>query len=98
MKLEGEKVRTEKLYCIGYSSKLDKYLLSCVVPWHLWYNRYYEITKKEYENIDSDASELDMFVDYLHKKSYESERFLFSDMVKENNDSQAKMKAIAESI
>jgi hypothetical protein len=47
MKLKDEKVNNKKLYSIGYNDKLNKYILSCVVPWAVWYNRYYEISEEE---------------------------------------------------
>jgi hypothetical protein len=46
MVLENEKVRSEKLYCVGYLKTLGKYILSQTVPASAWYNRYYEITKE----------------------------------------------------
>ena len=44
MIFENEKVRKEKLYTVGYNSNLNKYILACVVPSMVWYNRYYEIS------------------------------------------------------
>lgn len=50
MVLENEKVRSEKLYCVGYLKTLGKYILSQTVPASAWYNRYYEITKEKYDS------------------------------------------------
>lgn len=49
MNIQNEKVNTKLLYSVGYVPEVDKYILSCVVTWVAWYNRYYEITKEEYE-------------------------------------------------
>ena len=53
MKLEKEKINREKYYSAGYSPELGKYVLACVVPWVAWYNRYYEISKEEYDSFGS---------------------------------------------
>lgn len=90
MILEREKVRSEKYYSVGYLPKLNKFVLSHVVPWAVWYNRYYEITEKEYESFGS--KELDILADVLHKQETKSERFLFSDKSEENNKEQLKLK------
>ena len=58
MKLENEKVRSEKYYSVGYSSILNKYMLSEVITWIAWYERYYEISEEEYNSFGSD--ELDI--------------------------------------
>ena len=49
MNIQNEKINTKLLYSVGYVPEVDKYILSCVVTWVAWYNRYYEITKEEYE-------------------------------------------------
>ena len=54
MKLVNEKVRSEKLYSVGFSKEFDSYVMSIVVPWVAWYNRYYRITKEEYEAFSTD--------------------------------------------
>ena len=93
MELEGRKVCQEKLYSIGYIPKLNKYVLECVVPWIVWYNRYYEISEIEYHSFESAPDKLNELADYLHKKSYNSDRFLFSERDEENSESQSKLRA-----
>ena len=95
MILENEKVRKEKLYTVGYNSNLNKYILTYVVPSMVWYNRYYEISVDEYNQFDSNPCKLDEFVDNLHTKNYASDRFLFSDMIRENSVAQAELREIA---
>ena len=55
--LECQKTRSSKYYCIGYSKTLQKYILSSVVKWIAWYNRYFEISEEEY-NYSKDKLEL----------------------------------------
>lgn len=86
MKLENEKVRRDKYYFIGYSPDLDKYILACAVAWIAWYNRYYEITKEEYDLFGS--AELDELADTMYKQGRNSNRFLFSEKKEENDKKQ----------
>ena len=83
MVLENEKVRSEKLYCVGYLKKLGKYILSQTVPASAWYNRYYEITKEQYDSFGSES--LDEFANECLYFKHE-DKFLFSDLIAENND------------
>lgn len=86
MKLENNKVNSRKLYSIGYCSNIDKYILECCVPGSAYYNMYYEISEKEFDGYDENPSELDALVDRIRKNSYKSDRFLFSDLIKDNSD------------
>lgn len=86
IKLENEKVNKEKYYSVGYSVELKKYILVDVVTWIAWYNRYFEITEKEYNSFGTVT--LDNIADLLHKDGKNSRRFLFSDKTEENNAEQ----------
>ncbi len=92
MKLENNKVNSKKLYSIGYCRNIDKYILECCVPDSAYYNMYYEISEEEFNRYEEDSSELDELVDYIRRKSYISDRFLFSDMSRDNNEEQAELK------
>ena len=83
IKLEREKVNKKKYYSVGYSSELKKYILSDVVMWVAWYNRFFEITEEEYNSFGTEV--LDNIADSVHKDGVSSERFLFSDKTEENN-------------
>ena len=85
MKLQNELVRSEKLYRVGYMPNLDKYVMACVVPWVAWYDRYYEVSKEEYDSFGSEA--LDKLALELNAKGVKSDRFLFSDKKEENKNS-----------
>lgn len=84
--LVDEKVNGDKYYLVGYCPKLDKYVLACVVTWIAWYNRYYELTKEEYDSFGSEN--LDKLAENLYRQGMSSERFLFSDKKEENDENQ----------
>ena len=91
---ETERIRSEKYYFVGYNSKIDKYLLADVVAWVAWYERYFEISKDEYEMFGSD--ELDALAERLHKEGTSSDRFLFSVKNEENTSMQLEMRGRAQ--
>lgn len=92
MKLENNKVNSRKLYSIGYCRNIDKYIIECCVPDSAYYNMYYEISEEEFNRYEEDSSELDELVDHIRRKSYISDRFLFSDLIRDNNEEQAELK------
>ena len=53
------------------------------VPASAWYNRYYEITKEQYDSFGSES--LDEFANECLYFKHE-DKFLFSDLIAENND------------
>lgn len=86
MNIQNEKVNTKLLYSVGYVPEVDKYILSCVVTWVAWYNRYYEITKEEYEAFGTER--LDQLASRFRELECKSDRFLFSDRDEENTTEQ----------
>ena len=90
MNFENEKAHKDQYYSVGYCPKLDKYVLSVVVPWAVFYNQYYEITKKEYDSFGSES--LDALVMELRRTMTSSERFLFSDLMIDNSPAQLALK------
>ena len=89
MRLVNEKVSRDKYYFVGYSPELDKYVLACAVTRIAWYNRYYEISKEEYDLFGS--AELDELADTLYRQGTDSERFLFSEKKEENDQRQPEL-------
>ena len=89
MKLENEKVNRNKYYFVGYSPELNKYVLACTITRIAWYNRYYEISKEEYDLFGS--AELDELADTLYRQGTDSERFLFSEKKEENDQKQPEL-------
>ncbi|MBR6402280.1 MAG: ABC transporter ATP-binding protein [Eubacterium sp.] len=87
---ETKRIRSEKYYSVGYNSEINKYLLADVIAWVAWYERYFEISKDEYEMFGSD--ELDAIAERLHKEGTSSDRFLFSIKDAENTSVQLEMR------
>lgn len=82
--LECQKTRSSKYYCIGYSKTLQKYILSSVVKWIAWYNRYFEISEEEYNYSKDKLELLDEIAGECSKQGLESGRYLCSDREDEN--------------
>ena len=57
MQLERKQVNREKYDLVGYSPRLHKYVLACVITWIAWYHRYYEISEAEYHFFGSAESD-----------------------------------------
>lgn len=88
MRLENRRVRTEKWYTAGHSPVLDKYVLAITVGWLANYERYYEISREEYESTYDDAAALDGLAEELFKAVNKSERFICSEKENENTPEQ----------
>ena len=82
MELENRKVNEEKLYSVGYSRKSKSYVMSIVITWVMWFNRYYRITKEEYDSFGT--STLDKLSETFLREGVNSDRFLDSDMACES--------------
>ena len=89
--IENEKVRTEKMYSVGYSPRLNTYVMVIVITWVAWYNQYFEITEEEYNSFGSD--ELDNLAQTFLSNG-KRERFLFSDKKEENTEETTKIRNI----
>ena len=88
MFLEFEKVRTEHYYKIGYCSEWDKYLLAITVPYVSYYDQYYVIEKDEYNLWKNNVEELDEIAEECRQNNIYSNRFLYSEMPRENTKEQ----------
>lgn len=84
MYLKNQKVRSSKLYSIGYMPFLKEYVLESVVPWVAWYSRYYRITVDEYCLYQTDPQKLDELADEFYQSENKHKRFLFSGKASEN--------------
>lgn len=82
--LEAQKTRSSKSYCIGYSKTLEKHILSSVVKWIAWYNRYFEISEEEYNYSVDNIELLDKLAQECSEQGTESDRYLCSDRDDEN--------------
>ena len=94
MILQNEKIRSEKLYRVGYLPSINKYVMACVVPWISWYDRYFEISEAEYNSFG--LEDLDKLATELCNRGNSSPLFLFSDKNEENNEEQRALREKAE--
>ncbi|MBQ8317449.1 MAG: hypothetical protein IJX85_03855 [Lachnospiraceae bacterium] len=95
MKLLKEKVSDRNFYKIGYCNNIDKYMLVICVPNYAYYDMYYEISEEEFNQYDINPSYLDELVDSIRHNSYRSDRFLFSNLLRDNNEEQEELKKSA---
>ena len=88
MRLTERRVRTDKWYTVGFSPVLEKYVLAVTVGWLAVYDRYYEISREEYEQTFAKPDALDKLAEELFKAVNKSERFICSGKTNENTDEQ----------
>lgn len=91
MVLLKEKVRTEKFYSIQYSNTMKKYIIASVEHGNTLYNRYYEITEKEYNYYKKKVGKLDSIADECKAQGLTSVRYLCSDRLEENDHLQQRL-------
>ena len=84
MKLINRKVRNEKLYSVGYDEKSKQYIMEIVITWIAWYNRYYLISKEEYQWFETFIEKLDTLADRCLRIEEFGDRFIKSDKLEEN--------------
>jgi hypothetical protein len=85
MRLTDRRVRTDKWYTVGFSPVLEKYILAVTVGWYGYYDRYYEISREEYERTLTEPEALDKLAEELFRAVNKSERFICSDKADENS-------------
>ena len=95
MRLTDRRVRTEKWYTVGFSPVLEKYVLEIIVGWYVVYERYYEISREEYEQTLTEPEALDKLAEELFRAVNKSSRFICSGKTDENTDEQS---ALAEKL
>lgn len=86
--LSEQKFRRKKLYYIGYSSSLDKYILATLILGIWNYKRYYVLSHKEYKMYMSNIEALDKIAWAYHKAGTTHNRFLCSEKEEENTSRQ----------
>lgn len=88
MRLTDRRVRTDKWYTVGWSPVLEKYVLAITVGWLANYERYYEISREEYEQMLTEPQALDESAQQLFAAVNNSERFICSEKSDENTAEQ----------
>lgn len=86
--LSEQKFRRKKLYFIGYSPSLDKYILATLML-DIWnYKRYYVLSHKEYRMYMNNIKALDKIAWNYRKQGISHSRYLCSEKVEENTEKQ----------
>jgi len=86
IKLENEKIRSEKYYSVGFDKENNRYLLSVVITWVAWFKRYYLISNEEYDWYDTNLWKLDLLAEECYNDKTSSERFVYSEREDENKN------------
>lgn len=89
--LENVKVNKDKYYKVGYSPYLKQYVMAITITRIVWYDRYYAISRTEYDWFDNDINKLNNLADELYLSGVTLPRFIFSEQNFENNSSQKKL-------
>ena len=89
MRLTERRVRTKKWYTVGFSPVLEKYVLALTVGWLGNYERYYEISREEYEQTLTVPDALDKLAEELFRAVNKSSRFICSGKTDENTEQQS---------
>lgn len=88
MRLTDRRVRIDKWYTVGRSPVLERYVLAITVGWLGNYERYYEISREEYEQTLTDPEALDELAEELFRAVNKSSRFICSEKTDENTGEQ----------
>lgn len=84
MKFQSEKVNQNKIFSLGKDIVRDEYIMAITVCGIAWYERYFSISKEEFDLYDENY---DVFINIYNEcmeLGIKSDRFLCSDKVKEN--------------
>lgn len=92
MKLMDEKVDVQHFFSVGYDDVSGSYILSVVIAYVSWFNRYFKITEEEYTWFDKDHERLVAFMQECYDKNIHHPRFFFSEFDADNTEEQEKIK------
>ena len=53
MELLNEKIRNDGFYSVGFNPLVEQYIMIVIICHWFWFERYYLISKEEYEWFDS---------------------------------------------
>jgi hypothetical protein len=88
MKYKHEKVNRDYMFSLGKDVVRDEYVMAITVTWVAWYELYFSISKEEFDLYDQNLSEFMNIYTECRRSGTKSNRFLCSDMVKENTSQQ----------
>ena len=88
MKFKSEKVNHENMFAIGKDLVRDEYIMAITVCGIAWYDHYFSISQKEFELYDEERDEFMKIYYHCMRSGSGSYRFLCSDKINENVQSQ----------
>ena len=88
MELLNEKIRNDGFYSVGFNPLVEQYIMIVIICHWFWFERYYLISKEEYEWFDSAIQKLDGLAHDCYKQGVKHPRFICSELECENTTEQ----------
>ena len=76
MELLNEKIRNDGFYSVGFNPLVEQYIMIVIICHWFWFERYYLISKEEYEWFDSAIQKLDGLAHDCYKQGVKHPRFI----------------------
>lgn len=84
MELLNEKIRNDGFYSVGFNPFVKQYIMIVTICHRFCFERYYLISKEEYEWFDSAIQKLDDLAHECYRQGIEHPRFYCSELKCEN--------------
>ncbi len=87
MKFRAIHTNQENYYAVGFDDDTQQLVLEVVITWIAWYNRYFALTREEFDWFTSDRQRLDDLAAAcagVNGIANHRERFLHSQKIEEN--------------
>lgn len=84
MELLNEKIRNDGFYSVGFNPLVKQYIMIVIICHWFWFERYYLISKEEYEWFDSAIQKLDDLAHDCYRQGVEHPQFYCSELKCEN--------------
>lgn len=85
MKFQRIKVNNSKLFCLGIDLIRDEYIMAITICGIAWYEQYFSISEEEFNLYEENEDEFMSIYKECIYSGTANQRFLCSDMIKENN-------------
>ena len=88
MELLNEKIRNDGFYSVGFNPLIEQYIMIVIICHWFWFERYYLISKEEYDWFDSAIQKLEDLAHDCYKQGVKHPRFYCSELEYENTTEQ----------
>lgn len=88
MKLVSEKINQQHYFSVGYDPISESYILVQVITYVGYYNRYFKISKEEYDWFEHDINKLIVLNQECYVQNTKHPKFFFSEYPIENTPKQ----------